>query len=172
MVMGHENLVCILPMKYRQDATDSKVGDGGLYSGWVGRGAADGGSACWRVSTGSRGVSGAAAVDNNGNVHFATDSDYYIVKPNTNSGGSYEVLAKVNLKNLLLAGGWVSNLSRTGVWSSVKIAKGGRLYLNVNLDNSRAATCCFTYPGVTGPDETSSWPQKGADQYNSCNQQL
>ena len=95
-----------------------------------------------------------------------------IVKPNTNAGGSYQVLAKVNLKNLLLAGGWVSSLSRTGVWSSVKIAKGGRIYLNVNLDNSRAATCCFTYPGVTGPDETSSWPQKGADQYNSCNQQL
>ena len=58
------------------------------------------------------------------------------------------------------------------VWSSIKIAAGGKIYLNVNINSKRAVTCCFTYPGVTGPDPTSSWPQKGADQYNSCNQQI
>lgn len=174
IVMGHENLVCIVPMKYRSGAGDAKIGEGGLYSVWVGRNASvgDGGSSCWRVTTGSQGVSGAAAVDNNGNVHFTTDSYYYIIKPNTNSGGSYQVLAKESIRNLLLSSGLVSDVSKTGVWSSVKIGKDGKIYLNVNLDNSRGVTCCFTYPGVTGPDQTSSWPQKGADQYNSCNQQI
>ena len=107
IVMGHENLVCIVPMKYRSNATDAKIGNGGLYSVWVGRNASvgDGGTACWRVAVGSNSISGAAAVDNNGNVHFASDKYYYIIKPNTNSGGSYETIAKVNIRNLLLGSG-------------------------------------------------------------------
>lgn len=171
IVMGHENLVVIVPMKYRSGANNPKIGEGGLYSIWVGR-TDDGGTTCWRVTTGSNYVSGAAAVDNNGNVHFATDRYYYVVKPNTANGGSYEILNRIDLRNLLLASGYLSNFSYTGVWSSVKIAKGGKIYLNVNISSTRGVTCCFTYPGVTGPDETSSWPQKGADQYNSSTQQL
>lgn len=171
IVMGHENLVAIVPMKYRNGG-NTNTGNGGLYSVWVGRNNTSGGTSCWRVTTGSEEVSGAAAVDNNGNVHFATNKYYYIIKPNTNSGGSYEVLGQVHLRNLLVGSGLVDDFAWTGCWSSVKIAKGGKIYLNVNIDNERGVTCCFTYPDVTGPDETSSWPQKGADQYNSCNQQL
>lgn len=171
IVMGHENLVVIVPMKNRSNATDSGQGHGGLFSVHIGRNPADGGWACWRVSI-PEDVSGAAAVDNNGNVHFATDKYYYIIKPNTNSGGSYQILAKESIRNLLLSDGHLDDCSYTGVWSSVKIAQGGKIYLNINIDNNRGVTCCFTYPGVTGPDTTSSWPQKGADQYNSCNQQL
>ena len=172
IVMGHENLVVIVPMKYRSNASDAKIGNGGLYSVWVGRNNTSGGTTCWRVTVGAQNVSGSAAVDNNGNVHFATDQYYYIVKPNTASGGSYKILAQVSLKNLIVGSGLVEDFDKTGVWSSVKIASGGKIYLNVNIDNQRGITCCFTYPGVTGPDATSSWPQKGADQYNSCNQQL
>jgi hypothetical protein len=142
----------------------------------MGRSESDGGSASWRVTTPGEDVSGAAAVDNNGNVHFATDTYYYIVKPNALSD-SYEVLDQIHLKNFIMASGLdfpqnEKGESYTGVWTSVKIAEGGRIYLNVNLSSTRGVTCCFSYPGVTGPDKTSSWPQKGADQYNSCNQQL
>lgn len=170
IVMGHENLVVIVPMKNRPGASNPNIGSGGLYTIWVGR-TDDGGTTCWRVNV-AENLSGAAAVDNNGNVHFATDKYYYIVKPNTANGGSYEILYKADIRNLLLASGKMGYFNYTGVWSSVKIAKGGKIYLNVNIDNSYGVTCCFTYPGVTGPDTTSSWPQKGADQYNSCNQQL
>lgn len=171
IVMGHENLVVIVPMKNRSGTADPKIGQGGLYSIWVGRYADGGGSSCWRVTV-PQDVSGAAAIDNNGNVHFATNDSYFIVKPSTDDGGSYEVLAKINLRNLLLSSGLVGDCNYTGVWSSIKIAAGGKIYLNVNINSKRAVTCCFTYPGVTGPDPTSSWPQKGADQYNSCNQQI
>ena len=171
IVMGHENLVVIVPMKYRAGAVDPKIGDGGLYSIWVGR-TDDGGTSCWRVTTGSNIVSGSAAVDNNGDVHFATDRYYYIVRPSTADGGSYQVLNQIDLRNLLLASGFLDLFNYTGVWSSVKIAKGGKIHLNVNIASQRGVTCCFTYPGVTGPDATSSWPQKGADQYNSSTQQL
>ena len=173
IVMGHENLVVIVPVKNRSGASDPKIGNGGLYTAWVGRydQIGDGGTTCWRVTV-PENVSGAAAVDNNGNVHFATDKYYYIVKPNTADGGSYQILYKADIRNLLLASGKLEYFNYTGVWSSVKIAKGGRIYLNVNLSSSRGVTCCFTYPGVTGPDATSSWPQKGSDQYNSSTQQL
>ena len=172
IVMGHDNTVVIVPMKYRSGASaDDKIGNGGLYSVWIGRSNANNASACWRVNTGKENVSGAAAVDNNGNVHFATDKYYYIIKPNTNSGGSYEVLEQVHLRNLLAGTGLIDDFDYTGCWSSVKIDKNGKTYLNLNIDSKRGITCCFSYPGVTGPDETSSWPQKGADQYNSCNQQ-
>lgn len=177
IVMGHENLVVIVPMKDRPTASDPKIGSGGIYSVWVGRNENDGGSACWRVVTKGEEVAGAAAVDNNGNVHFATDSYYYIVKPDT-ANETYEVLARIDLKNLIMGSGLISFPANkngdkyTGVWSSVKIANDGKIYLNVNLSSTKGVTCCFTYPGVTGPDPTSSWPQKGADQYNSGNQQL
>ena len=173
IVMGHENLVVIVPMKYRANANDPKIGNGGLYTAWVGRNneIGDGGTTCWRVTV-PESVSGAAAVDNNGNVHFATDKYYYIIKPNTNAGGSYQILHQVDIRNLLLASGKLGFCKYTGVWSSVKIANNGKIYLNVNIDSTYGVTCCFTYPGVTGPDTTSSWPQKGADQYNTCTQQL
>lgn len=171
IVIGHENLVVIVPMKYRAGTTAPNVTEAGLYTIWMGR-TTDGGTTCWRVRTGGDNVSGAAAVDNRGYVHFSTDGYYYIVKPNTANGGSYEIEAKINLRNLLLSSGLIGNIKYTGCWSSVKIAKNGKIYLNINLDSSRGITCCFTYPGVTGPDATSSWPQKGADQYNSSQQQL
>ena len=177
IVMGHENLVVIVPMKNRSSASDPKIGYGGLYSVWVGRNEDDGGSASWRMITQDEEVAGAAAVDNNGNVHFATDTYYYIIKPNT-SDDTCETIARIDLKNLIMGSGFISFPANrngnkyTGVWSSVKIANNGRIYLNVNLSSTRGVTCCFTYPGVTGPDNTSSWPQKGADQYNSGNQQL
>ncbi len=177
IVMGHDNMVLIIPMKDRPNAASANVGAGGLYAVWMGRAESDGGSASWRVVTPGEDVSGAAAVDNNGNVHFATDTYYYIVKPNALTD-SYVVLEQIHLKNFIMASG-LSDFpqndkgeSYTGVWTSVKIAEGGRIYLNVNLSSTRGVTCCFSYPGVTGPDKTSSWPQKGADQYNSCNQQL
>ena len=171
IIMGHENLVVIVPMKYRSGASDKLLSEGGLFSIWVGRGATEGASRCWRVNTGSEYVSGSAAVDNNGNVHFATNAYYYIVKPNT-TNQSYTVLAQVHLKNLMVGSGLIGDFEKTGVWSSVKISKTGKIHLNVNIGNSRGVTCCFTYPGVTGPDPTSSWPQKGSDQYNSSNQQI
>lgn len=173
IVMGHENLVVIVPMKYRAGTDYPNITQAGLYSIWVGRhDGTDGGTTCWRVNLGEDNVSGAAAVDNNGHVHFATNGVYYIIEPNTASGGSYKVKARIPMKELLLASGKIGDFDYTGCWSSVKIAKDGRIYLNINISSTRGITCCFTYPGVTGPDPTSSWPQKGADQYNSCKQQL
>lgn len=177
IVMGHENLVVIVPMKNKSNTSTPNTGRGGLYTVWMGRNASigDGGTACWRVAT-SEDVSGAAAVDNNGNVHFTTNKYYYIVKPNTNAGGSYTILHQIYLRYLLLGSGFVDNVTYTNVWSSVKIANDGKIYLNINLKgkdgNYRGVTACLSYPGVTGPDPTSSWPQKGADPYNSCCQQL
>ncbi|MBR1705737.1 MAG: PQQ-binding-like beta-propeller repeat protein [Bacteroidales bacterium] len=173
IVIGPGNQFVIVPMKYRSGASDPKIGSGGLYSIRI---SADEGTPAWRVTT-PRSLSGAAAVDNNGNVHFADDTYYYIVHPAAD-GDSYEILARIHLRNLLMASGYMdfpvsaAGTAYTGVWSSVKIAEGGRIYLNVNCSSMRGVTCCFTYPGVTGPDKTSSWPQKGADQYNSCRQQL
>ena len=164
MIVGHDNSVVIVPLKYK--AGNVEQGDGGLFTAKI----ADG-TGSWRLSTGNSNVSGAAAVDNNGHVHVATDAYYYIVKPDV-AAGTCTVLAQVSLKNLLRSKGDVPDLTATGVWSSVKIAKGGRIYLNVNVGAKRGVTACFTYPGVTGPSASSSWPQKGADQYNSSNQQL
>lgn len=176
VVMGHENSVIIIPMKDRPNAVDPKIGAGGLYAVWMGHTETDGGSSSWRVTTPGEDVAGAAAVDNNGDVHFASDEYYYIVRPDVLTD-SYVILARESLKNIIQGAGIEFPVNEkgeryTGVWSSVKIAKGGKIYLNVNLSSSKGVTCCFSYPGVTGPDETSSWPQKGADQYNSCNQQL
>ena len=125
------------------------------------------------------GVSGSPAVDNNGWVHVASHDCYHILdapakETGEQSGQMYTGItskARVHWVDLLNASGLLDyEVTSATVLSSVKIGYDGRMYVNVNVNGSKGVTVCMTFPGVTGPDPTSSWPQKGADPRNSCYQ--
>ena len=121
-------------------------------------------------------VSGAPAVDNNGWVHLATRDCYHIINaPAKDTGGDAQIynnitsVAKVKWIDLLNASGALGyEVTSADALTSVKIGDDGRMYVNLNVNGDKGVVVCLTYPGVGGPDITSSWPQKGADPRNSC----
>ena len=210
IVLGHDNLVVLLPLQAAPAGQTNKMwGPAGVHAVFVQRGAAKednslqiAGTATvnpigkmrdWRFNIRDNvsgetlthsvephpGVSGAPAVDNNGWVHVASDDCYHILNaPAKESGEGPQMYTGIETK---VKASWVDLLNASGKLdysvttvdapSSVKLGANGRMYVNLNVNGSRGVTVCLSYPGVTGPDTTSSWPQKGADQYNSCNQQ-
>ena len=198
MILGHDDLEVLLPLKANEISTgkDDKgrsVGPGGVVSIWMDRDAAKpsgrGATGCWRFNINTAAyantsthsiesvaeVSGSPAVDNNAWVHVASRDYYHIFSAETGPPYTITYQSRVNMVDLLNASGhFAKTVKRANSWTSVKIGYDGRIYLNITVtfadETSGGAVLCLTYPGVTGPDPTSSWPQKGADPYNSCRQ--
>ncbi len=142
---------------------------GGLYA--VGTD----GQLAWKYESGTM-VSGAAALDDAGNVHFADESGfYYIVKPDYANKTATEVL-KVNVASVVNSAGLNTGKNSAKSWSSITIAKDGKIYLatNLNTDGSNSSNdayvLCMSYYTCKGVG-TSSWPMKFGNQYHSGVQQ-
>lgn len=131
---------------------------GGLYA--VGTD----GALAWEYRTGT-GVSGAAALDNAGNIHFADESGfYYIIKPDYAKKSATLVL-KVRTVDLMRNAGIDIAENYSKVWSSVMLDKSGKIYLATNLSN-QCYVLRMSYHGTTGMG-TSMWPVKFGNQYHS-----
>ena len=142
----------IVPLKHK---TGLK---GGLYA--VGTD----GALAWEYRTGT-GVSGAAALDNAGNIHFADESGfYYIIKPDYAKKSATLVL-KVRTVDLMRNAGVDIAENYSKVWSSVMLDKSGKIYLATNLSN-QCYVLRMSYHGTTGMG-TSMWPVKFGNQYHS-----
>ncbi|MCR4565894.1 MAG: PQQ-binding-like beta-propeller repeat protein [Bacteroidales bacterium] len=198
IVMGHDDLTVLVPLKGKNPAaagSDDKsrsYGPAGILSLWMARETSkgknlNGAGSCWRYnisnSTYEDGnthsvenhmeVSGAPAVDNNGWVHLASRDRYHIFNPSVLDPYTIEEIANVSWVDLLNTCGYLhteADIDNTNAWTSVKIGDNGLIYMNMCLNSglNKGAIVCLSYPGVTGPDATSSWPQKGADPRNSC----
>ena len=119
-------------------------------------------------------VSGAAAIDNNGNIHFGTEAGfYYIVK---RTGTSFELLVKRNLADIIKSdpryASQYSDLYTAKIWSSVVIGDDGRMYICYTDDDSRAfgGVAVLSYEGCKGPDTSSPWPMMGRNRRHTNNQ--
>lgn len=119
-------------------------------------------------------VSGAAAVDNNGNVHFGTEAGYYyIVRRN---GSNFELLVKRNLAEVVKADSRYSEqykeLYSAKIWSSVVIGDDGKMYICYTDDETRAfgGVAVLSYEGCKGPQASSDWPMMGRDRRHTNNQ--
>ena len=117
-------------------------------------------------------VSGAPAVDNNGDIHFATEAgNYYIVRPNLTTK-SCEVLASASLTALLVEKGVITDETLAGsVWSDVMIGYDGALHVGLNINNAEGFTTSYVVklsnPTTTAPC-ASAWPMKYADASHTC----
>ena len=131
------------------------------------------GELAWRYESGTQ-VSGGAALDDAGNVHFADESGYYyIVKPDYTNKTATEVL-KVNVSDILKGAGHNIDKNSAKSWTSVMLDKSGKIYLatNLNTDGSGndAYILCMSYYTCKGVGK-SSWPMKFGNQYHSGAQQ-
>ncbi len=143
----------IVPLKHKTNL------NGGLYA--VGTD----GALSWEYRTGTS-ISGAAALDNAGNVHFADESGfYYIVKPNyTNKSAT--LVAKVRTVDLMRnAGIDIGNEKYSKAWTSVALDKNGKLYLATSINN-QCYVVRLSYHETTGLGN-SMWPVKFGNQYHS-----
>lgn len=195
LILGHDDLTVLIPLKANEACTDNDdksrpLGPAGLLTIWQPRDAQKVSSvtSCWRFNINTSAyasesthstesiaeVSGSPAVDNNGWVHLASRECYHIFNPSEEAPYPVEILARVQWLDLLNASGYFTDtVTRANPWTSVKIGDDGRIYLNLSIatgGSDRGCTVCLTYPSVSGPDPTSSWPQKGADPRNSCRQ--
>jgi hypothetical protein len=110
-------------------------------------------------------------------VHLASREHYHIFAPEFLDPWTITIKEQVSWEDVLLTSGIREGASLSAnCWSSVKIADDGRIFVALNLYNPSLAydtngiLLCLSYPGVTSPDASSSWPQKGADARNSCHQ--
>ena len=111
-------------------------------------------------------VSGCAAVDQVGNIHFATQSgNYYIIKSDASED---PLILKRDLASLIaestssLGAGWEAGMAK--VWSSPVIGMDGTIYVGVTNTNntSQSVLIALEDEGVTGP-ASSAWPMKGGN---------
>lgn len=115
-------------------------------------------------------VSGVAAIDQAGNIHFGTESgNYYIVKYEENpepGEDNPKILVKKDLAEMIAASDyagkadWAAEGAR--MWTSPAIADDGTIYIAVENKDS-AAKCVVVALGadeITGPAD-SPWPMKG-----------
>lgn len=126
-------------------------------------------------------VSGSAAIDAAGNIHFGTeDGFYYIVKY---ASGEFTLLAKMNLARLIVsdsrypANEYDYQANKDGalmgkIWNSVVIGDDGKMYCIVTDEDTRgwSALVCLGYAGCAGPGNTP-WPMVGHDRRHT-NKQL
>jgi len=110
-------------------------------------------------------VSGVAAIDQAGNIHFGTQSgNYYIVSPH--GGTQAELLVKKDVASMIAESSYVGKTAwtaeRAKIWSSPVIADNGMIYIGVTHidDPSKSVLIALTDEGVTGPG-LSPWPMKG-----------
>ena len=144
---------------------DPTTGNGGIVAYFPD------GTKAYEFSVGTEDVGGAAAVDNNGNIHVIADwtGDYFIVKPDYETH-TCEIVAQVKLLDAAKkVDSSVASAERIRFWSSVIIGDDGKMYVGgTAVQNSIQSgyLMCLSYPGVTGPGQTS-WPMRGADARHS-----
>ncbi|MDE7444047.1 MAG: PQQ-binding-like beta-propeller repeat protein, partial [Muribaculaceae bacterium] len=111
-------------------------------------------------------VSGCAAIDQAGNIHFGTESgNYYIIKP---TPGEDQLVLKKDLAAMIaesdspMASSWTAGGGK--IWSSPTIGSDGTVYIGItNNDNANAsALVALKDEGITGP-ANSAWPMRGKD---------
>ena len=195
IIFGHNDLEVLVPLKHTDtpkgsvDDHERSTDPAGLLSLWVGRDF-DGtqsqyNTSAWRYNITKEKtatshcvedipeVSGSPAVDNNAWVHLASREHYHIFAPEFLEPWTITIKEQVSWEDVLLTSGIrdVASL-QTNQWSSVKLSDDGRIFVPVNIDSGvpGGVLLCLSYPGVTGADASSSWPQKGADARNSCHQ--
>lgn len=109
-------------------------------------------------------VSGCAAVDQAGNIHFGTQSgNYYIIK---SDGSDNPLILKQDLAALIakadspLSNGWEAGGGK--IWSSPVIGADGAIYVGVtnSSNSSQSVLVALEDEGVAGPAQ-SAWPMKG-----------
>ena len=140
-------------------------GDGGLYAV-----SADGQKA-WQFKCGAD-VAGAAAVDNEGNVHFVDDEGKYrILAPNYGTG-ECDIVAETDLYELVKSSGAEIGTA-TGMrgWTSVMIGNDGKMYVgaefHTNWNDRHGRLLCLSYWQCKGAGNTP-WPMKYADCRHTC----
>lgn len=112
-------------------------------------------------------VAGSCAVDNNGNIHFGTESGfYYVVNPEC------ETLLKADIATVISAAApaQFSDLTKAKIWSSVVIGDDGTVYLQFTDDNDRNISGIVAFNPknaseallCTGPAD-SQWPMFGGN---------
>ncbi len=140
-------------------------GDGGLYAV-----SADGQKA-WQFKCGAD-VGGAAAVDNEGCVHFVDDAGKYrILAPNYETG-ECETVAESDLYELVKGSGAdIGTATAMRGWTSVMIGDDGRMYVgaefHTNWNDRHGRVLCLSYYKCKGAGDTP-WPMKYADCRHSC----
>lgn len=111
-------------------------------------------------------VSGCAAVDQAGNIHFGTDvGNYYIIKP---VPGEDQLLLKKDLAAMIaesdspMASAWIAGGGK--IWSSPTIGNDGTIYIGItNTENAASSALVALHDdAVTGPAQ-SPWPMRGKD---------
>lgn len=111
-------------------------------------------------------VSGCAAIDQAGNIHFGTEAgNYYIIKP---TPGNDQLVLKKDLAAMIaesdspMAGAWGAGQGK--IWSSPTIGRDGTIYIGItnNTDNTASALVALHDDGITGPAQ-SAWPMRGKD---------
>lgn len=111
-------------------------------------------------------VSGCAAIDQAGNIHFGTQSgNYYIIKSEASED---QLILKKDLAALIgesdspLKDNWEAGIGK--IWSSPTIGPDGTIYIGVTntVDPSKSALVALEDEGITGC-AASAWPMKGKD---------
>lgn len=111
-------------------------------------------------------VSGCAAIDQAGNIHFGTESgNYYIIKP---VAGDDQLVLKKDIAAMIaesdspMASAWSAGGGK--IWSSPTIGNDGTIYIGItnNTNNTSSALVALHDDGITGAAQ-SAWPMRGKD---------
>lgn len=128
------------------------------------------GSILWRFGV-PEDVSGSAAIDIDGNVHFGTESgSYYIIRAD---GSDDPLIVRRDVAALLAdagVAGWEPEAGR--IWSSPVIDDNGNIYIGItNTDNPMlSAIVALNDEGITGVGDTP-WPMRGQNRKHVNRQQ-
>lgn len=123
------------------------------------------GAVQWRYGV-PEDVSGCAAVDQAGNIHFGTQSgNYYIIKPEASED---QLILKKDLAALISESDspqkeyWQAGAGK--IWSSPTIGQDGVIYIGItNVTNpAQSALVALQDDAITGC-AASAWPMKGKD---------
>lgn len=118
-------------------------------------------------------VSGCAAIDQAGNIHFGTQSgNYYIIKPEASEEQlilKKDLAALINESDSPMKDNWEAGIGK--VWSSPTIGPDGTIYIGVTntVDPSKSVLVALEDEGITGC-AASAWPMKGKDSRHSSAQ--
>ncbi len=121
-------------------------------------------------------VAGAAAIDNDGNVHFATEAgNYYVLKL---KDGQPELLVKKNLTELIKGDARYKDafgsLQPEGakVWSGLVIGDDGTVYIQFteNEDRVLGGIAAIGVDYCKGPSTVSPWPMMGQNRRHTSRQ--
>lgn len=122
-----------------------------------------GGNILWKFGI-PQDVSGTPAIDQAGNVHFATDNGYYYI---ISSDGATVILA-VDLADLIIRNVPTSEAKRWAVgeakcWNSPVIDSDGTIYIgvsNMHIEKTESLLLSLKHDQVTGV-ANSAWPMRG-----------